>query len=236
MASLRSRPKHSDSGGNHGRAPAFIVGLLILALFIPASGWTATTYYNVPGANLQAVSDNIFGDNGQAALGPDGRAGEAVMSMTQDYKTTKKTVDGDCVVTVTAGSVVFTLTCDILLPKWTGYDNGTDKEKTEWNRFIAALTVHENGHCTRYLAHQAAIQAAAAALDGKSVTIEGPCPEGCPGIETVFGKAVAKKVDDLANANAAYSAEYTASDTEQQNYDTTTDHGATQGATLEPNP
>jgi predicted secreted Zn-dependent protease len=235
MALSRSQPRHRLRGIWHGSTPAIFVGLLVLLLAAAPTGHATTTTYDVAGANLKEVSDKIFGKNGQTALGPGGRAGEAQMGQTLGYTTTTEDVDGNCKVTIDAGSVTVALTCDILLPHWTNYANGTAAEKAEWDRFIAALTVHEEGHCTRFMAHQAALQAAAvAALEGKSFTIEGPCPADCN--DSVYVAAVQAQVDALLAANAAYTAANAAIDTEQDDYDTTTGHGSTQGADLDANP
>ncbi len=39
-----------------------------------------------------------------------------------------------------------TVALKITMPVWDGYSAATQAEKTEWDRFLAALELHEQGH------------------------------------------------------------------------------------------
>jgi len=214
-----------------GLRRACLSGLLALLFLLQPrfiQGQTSTQHYDVGGANLREVKDNIFGPNGS---GPNGRAGSASLSYTYNYQYNCVQEGDSCIVTITG--VTVNLACTILLPNWTGYNQASPEDQQEWDRFMEALTTHEQGHCDRYLtqANKDAVQAAAAAaLVGNSVTI--PCPNGCQPGDPAFGEALGTAVDNLLNSNQGFQDVFNGMEQEQDNYDNTTHHGETQGATL----
>jgi predicted secreted Zn-dependent protease len=90
-------------------------------------GDTEWTTKSVGGATLAAVA-------------------QAISQMDEAAKTewfpayTADTADGALI------NVAVTVRTKVTMPQWSGYDNATQAEKDEWDRFFIALRAHEQGH------------------------------------------------------------------------------------------
>jgi predicted secreted Zn-dependent protease len=214
----------------------FIWSLLTLLLVLTSPAALAqTTTYDVGGSDLGEVKDNIWGPNGSGPQDSEGdrHAGTASLNYDLGFDWTCQQEDEVCIITITPGTVNITLGCEILVPNWTGYEQASEENQQEWDRFRAALDTHEQGHCDRYLTPEnqtAAQNAAAAALDGQSVTV--PCPNGCDPTDPAFRQAVRDAVRDLLEANQGFQDVINGMEQAQEQYDNDTNHGETQGATL----
>lgn len=91
------------------------------------------------------------------------------------------------------------------LPDWDGKASATQNQRTEWDRFKAAITAHEDGHV---------------ATDVKSFA----------GAHT---KILAKKT--IAESNTAFDTIVTQAETDNATFDTNTDHGRNTGTKINPN-
>ena len=233
-------PRAKERKGGLSGLRLVLCAVLLLILLLPAQlllGQTTTTHYDVGGTTLREVKNNIWGPNGVGPQDPQGRrhAGSASLTTSYNYAYTCSSQHGQCVITITPGSVTTSLGCEILLPNWTGYSQATPAEKQEWDRFIAALTTHEQSHCDRYLTdanRQAFQNAVAAALGGQSIDINLPCPEDCSHPDSAFQEAVRSAVQNLLDNNQGVQNVLDQMEQVQQQYDTDTRHGETQGATL----
>jgi predicted secreted Zn-dependent protease len=71
---------------------------------------------------------------------------QAISQMDEAAKTewfpayTADTVDGNLT------NVHVTVRTKVTMPQWSAYDNATQAEKDEWDRFFVALRAHEQGH------------------------------------------------------------------------------------------
>lgn len=207
---------------------------LILLLPVDVVGYNDSTY-DVGGANLKEVKDNIFGASGLGPVDKEGkrRAGQAILDYFYNYFYSCQPAEEKCVVTI--DSVKTKLECTILLPKWTAYDQATQEAKNEWDRFIAALKKHEEGHCEKYLTDQNKqnVQTAATgALQGQQITINKPCPEDCNNPDSAFSEALETAVQNLLNNNQNFQNVFNGMEQVQDQYDTDTKHGETQNAVL----
>jgi predicted secreted Zn-dependent protease len=96
----------------------------------------------------------------------------------------------------------------MILPRWQPGSDVSADELATWNAYIRALSTHEQGH------YQISQQYAGAMLDGLNQL---PA-QACSDVKGAADKLLETKLTQL---NAA-----------QNNYDDTTNHGATQGAVL----
>jgi predicted secreted Zn-dependent protease len=110
--------------------------------------------------------------------------------------------DGRCVVT----EVVPSFEGEIRMPRWVPGERVGSEQRREWERYSAALKVHEEGHAE----NGQRLAAAIAQLSGMQVT--------CGAADA----AVKQRFDALLQQAQAADLEY----------DRRTNHGATQGATL----
>jgi RHS repeat-associated protein len=118
---------------------------------------------------------------------------------------------------------------EIDLPKWKRYDKATPDQKAEWDRFIKALETHEKGHLK-------VADETVAKIKAKS-EIEGKSEKEC--WDPKKDKEQRKKLIDEArkDRDSKYTEELERikkilADA-QTKYETETDHGTTQGATLD---
>jgi hypothetical protein len=98
-----------------------------------------------------------------------------------------------------------TVTQAVQLPEWDGKASATQNQRAEWDRFKAAITTHEAGHV---------------ATDVKAFA----------GAHT---RILAKRT--LAESNTEYDTIVTRADTDNETFDTNTDHGRNAGTTINPN-
>ncbi|OVE74793.1 hypothetical protein BVX97_06330 [bacterium E08(2017)] len=108
----------------------------------------------------------------------------------------------------------------ITIPKWTAYDKAKPAEKAEWDRFIAATKVHENGHYLQGKAFANKVAARWAKARGN-----GWAPKSARSKTLAKGALSAEFLRILDE-------EWLQLDTDGTAYDGTTNHGATQGARL----
>jgi hypothetical protein len=92
----------------------------------------------------------------------------------------------------------------IELPSWTDRSSGTPAQQKEWDRFMGALSAHEDGHVAKDVATW-----------------------------TGAHKKIAGKSEK--DGNDTFDAISAAADTANADYDTATQHGLTQGTTIDPN-
>ena len=205
---------------------ATILLLITMALITPLwAAVVATNTYDVTGNTLEEVWDSIEANSPN----PGGAAGYAKCELGAFRTDADPVIDriddpscpGGYRYTVsTTRTITWSISTTITLPKWTdGYSDGCDEVKAEWDRFLAALTTHEQGH------DQVSEKALTDAQP--STTIIGV------GSDRVEATAVANAQADL---EAKYAAEgqrlLDAINAANDQYDADTDHGATQGAVL----
>jgi len=88
----------------------------------------------VPGTTLKAVAETIS----QMA-----EAATTEWFPRYDYEATGEVVS----------SAAVAIEIRIKMPEWTGYSTATDAERIEWDRFLAALQRHEQGHVELVVEH-----------------------------------------------------------------------------------
>lgn len=96
----------------------------------------------------------------------------------------------------------------MILPEWSVGAKATASDQAAWNDYIHALSVHEQGH------YKLSRQYAQAMID----SLQHQPVQSCNNIKATTDALLASKMSQLKSA--------------QDNYDSLTDHGATQGATL----
>jgi len=144
-----------------------------------------------------------------------------------------------------------TCSVTIKLPKWTGRDNASAEDKAEWDRFIAALEEHERGHVLIYDKKWKEINDAIDAMEtagtnSTSISVS-LTPEEANLPEDKRKQLKEDKADEAFNIWFRQNVKDDDGNSllgeleqENQDYDdpnspsnpTGTDHGATQGATL----
>ncbi|MGP1347559.1 MAG: DUF922 domain-containing protein [Phycisphaerales bacterium] len=202
-------------------------------------GGVQTTTYPVNGTNLGEVSDAIFGDGGAGPM-IDGTRYAGSAQLSASFKTGPwQIVDGKICYSISEVS----WTTTILLPDWANQPEDLPADqKEEWDRFLGALTQHEQGHANINNQHMGAVRAQ---LVGAQVCIE--IPEGVDltdGLSDEERELIGDAVEASANQRFSDAINATNLDQDQTNYDdppgadnpTGTDHGRTQGATLNTNP
>lgn len=205
-----------------------LAGMVFLT-FLVTPLWAAvvaTNTYDVTGNTLEEVWDSIEANSPNPEHAPGYAKCELGAFRTDADPVVEITEDSDCpdghryTASITRTITSWSIKTTITLPKWTGYDSACDAEKAEWDRFLAALTAHEEGH------DKASEDALKNANPLTTITgVGSACDEAT---------AVANAQADLA---AKYAAEgqrvQAAIDAANTQYDTDTDHGATQGAVLD---
>ncbi len=126
-----------------------------------------------------------------------------------------------CRCTATPVGLGVDVAIDVDFPDWQDYASGNTCEKDHWDSFISNLKAHEEGHVERCKAIRGNIETA---LDTPSESGEAAaCQEACD--------SAVEKLD--AEMTRRFNTAMTAGNAEQESYDSTTRHGATQGATLD---
>lgn len=110
--------------------------------------------YDVAGNTLGEIIGNL----------PSGHIGTNACGLDFNYQKSTvvcKNPDGNFTgrTTVVPNSITWAPTNDITLPKASGYDSLSATAKREWDRFLAALTLHEQGHTDRTVTYAAALTA-----------------------------------------------------------------------------
>ena len=127
--------------------------------------------------------------------------GLATWKVSYNYRW-NRAVDGQC----TISSVTPSFEGEIRIPRWVPGEGVAAAQRREWERYFAALKVHEEGH----IANGRRLASALAQLSGLRVD--------CGAVDST----VRQRYDVLLQQSIAADAEY----------DKSTDHGTTQGAVL----
>ena len=156
-------------------------------------------YYDVVGNNAQVLRQQMN------AKGPldGGRRFDAHTDWYVKWNYRYRPTASGCEFT----SVEVSLTGTILLPRWVHTGNASGALVQKWDRYVAALRLHENGHYAHGVSAEKAIEAMAKSFRGS-----GDC------------RVMASEFNDQAHSIRA---RYNALDVA---YDRETDHGRTQGA------
>ena len=180
--------------------------------------------YDVAGNTLAEILGHL----------PDGEIGTNACGLTFKYKKTTevcKNPDGTYTghTTVTPNSIIWAPTNDITLPNASGYGKLSATAKAEWDRFIAALKVHEQGHTDRTVAYAAALNAGTDQDTANAViyAYHADATAATPEAARTAAEAAMEALTD-----AEYDVVFGHMNARQDAYDTETNHGATQGAVL----
>ena len=159
---------------------------------------SSTQTYAVVGANEREVSAALE----RAPLSPDGRRRVGYTQADVHWEFRYRESGGKCRVV----SVVVTLTSIVTLPEWQPPYGAPRALRNSWDRFLGALTKHEQGHTDIGYA---------AAQHIEDALWRAPTPKTCKGYDDALGK-IANKIFDQAEID-------------QKDYDARTDHGAADG-------
>ena len=199
-----------------------------------------TEPYTIEGDNLAQVSVDIFDRKGPLLNGKR-YAGAARLSFRFKYNYVFNPNKKTLTVKITDVTWLTTFT----LPEWSFPDNLSQNERNEWNRFLAALTVHEQGHKAIYEEFMPKVKMS---VVGQTVTLMNiaKLPELDENNEgkTEADKAILKQLDAAVEAKIKADNNYSDMNTKDDNYDKPmtndnpigTDHGKTQMATLNTTP
>ncbi|MDY6834813.1 MAG: DUF922 domain-containing protein [Chloroflexota bacterium] len=205
---------------------------LVLALVLPILVTASTTYlqpYHVPG-NTLAEAKAYMDQHGPTDKDGDHYPGmtyiDAVPNKHQGVPVVKPIQEPLYQATITI-TVTWSIAAQILLPTWDGYGQASDAAKAEWDRYVAALKDHEDGH----------VQVAEDTLANMS-----PPPQTtftATGTGTTPEDAIANAHANMVNVDQQIEQErqriLNKIDQASDQYDKGTDHGTTQGATLNTN-
>ncbi len=200
----------------------------------PGSGFdgAATSYYSVGGSTVEEASSDIFDPESGKGF-KDEKTGEIYaaqascdVNYTYNYEGNQYTKT----VLPTPGAEerevccydLWVSDCDapyeatVTMPRWGGCDPC-------WDKFLEGLTKHEQGHVDLCKAESEKLEDV---IKGATAS---ECADTCEAALTAATTALEKAVEELATANH--------SEFEQKNddYDSQTNHGETQGAVLDPN-
>ena len=182
-----------------------VLGLVVLLApgGIAASGPLTIQYYDVHGDTLQDAGQWM---NQHGPVGKDGRRFHGYTEWAVRWRYQLQPGRSAC----TVKSVETDLSVTMQLPQWHRPEGVSPTRAREWDRYMAALRAHEDGHADIGVAVADAIKRELPAMRSAS---------GCPDL--------AKKLDRTAMAIVD---EHKARELE---YDASTRHGATQGARLQ---
>lgn len=185
--------------------------------------------YDVNGETTREVRKDIFDD--KQGKGPkddkgEHRAGRTKVSYEIGFggPSDSTATDGKCSCTVTSKSVMERHTYEVILPKWTGYENASKDCKGKWDEFIKNLKKHEEKHVRIYdKGIKKALESAKKKWEGKSESKTAPtCKAACDAAFAALQASIQKD----------FETELGKTETEQEAYDTQTKHGETEGAVL----
>ena len=209
----------------------YVIVLAVFPLLWTAPTWAeivAYNYYHVSGDTLEEVWNDIQ-QNGPL-VGGEHRPGRADVVLNSSFVEGEPLIttveDKDCpedirFEVVVLRNITWRIETTITLPTWIGYGEACDEVKEEWDRFISALRGHEEGHDT--IAENALENA------NPLATISSDKKSDCDP-DTAVHKAW-DDADEKYDAECARLRGVVAQASDQ--HDTDTDHGATQGATLD---
>ncbi len=117
--------------------------LRVCVVFIASFASVITAFaYNISGTTLAALPSQ-FAYNPYAGLTTytlSCSRTRHIVSNGKDPSTCKYTSTG------TIENVVWSVTTSVSLPNWTNKSSATQNAQNEWDRFMVAASVHENGH------------------------------------------------------------------------------------------
>jgi predicted secreted Zn-dependent protease len=120
-----------------------VAAVALLALAAPVGAepklTEKTNFYDLTGTTVEAVRADV------RSKGPTGQGGRRFVGLTHTYVRYRFWYDGDeevCRVTRVLTEVDVTFT----MPRWVDRDRAPPELQAKWDRFIAALWVHERGH------------------------------------------------------------------------------------------
>ena len=161
------------------------------------------SYYEIRGKSEKALRDAI---DRQGPLDRDGEryGAETKWNVRWKYEYGESD-DGRC----RLDSLVTDVTVTTTLPKWVDRDTAARPLGERWDRYMAALILHESGHKKI---------GTGAALAIRERVRKVPAQASCPAVKTAVDAAANAILEEFRSREA--------------DYDRTTDHGATQGATF----
>lgn len=177
--------------------------LVLLASPGAAASEPEVTWYDVHGDTLREVGEWM---DRHGPAGADGRRFHGYTEWAVSWRYRYRPGRTGCAVS----ALETDLTVTIRLPRWHPGEDASPAAIREWERYSAALRAHEAGHADIGVSAAEAIRQALSTLSSAS---------GC--------EALAKELDDRGMAIIE---EHQARERE---YDTSTRHGATQGARLQ---
>ena len=201
------------------------MGILILSLTCCTSkmamGQSDQTY-PVDGSTLAAV----LSDMPQNGTGEAGQFKWTLSNVEYEYKISKivKVINPDKTCTYTATAIVdpkhpfsFKETHYTVLPHWVEENRACAKVRAEWDRFLAALTAHEQGHAkvlADFMSGEAvdiAGQINAATADGSGPDADAAAQAAYAALDKIVNPLISKAQNDLQK--------------NEDQYDTQTQHG-----------
>jgi predicted secreted Zn-dependent protease len=182
--------------------------------------------YNVSGTTLAAVNTDMANKSPYKPF----YAGTS-FSLSATVSTSKQVARPDCVcqstgekiyrVRIRIDSVTPKYTTVITTPNWTDKNSGSCKAQREWDRFVAAVNTHESGHVTLTKNFAPKIGDPLAGLEVTAYA----CTEA--DATTLANQRIQQEINNAGNSVT------TDLQKAQDDYDNTTNHGATQGAVLD---
>lgn len=117
---------------------------------------TTNSSYSVQGATAQEAWDNAKSIAITRTIGPRpytkgvGKIGQTVAQFnprpSYTFNPPTAIAGGSYKVEVSVNSLNLTLTKDVLMPKWEGYDTASQEEKNKWDAMYNKMRDHETGH------------------------------------------------------------------------------------------
>lgn len=182
--------------------------------------------YEVSGAKLKDLPGDFQGPPGDDGKPTAGSAQPAISNVTDIDGSVTAKQDRACprgvrYFAVSSATVAWSLSWTVTLPTWKEFDSASAAGKAEWERFLKAVRAHEEGHVA----------------DGSKAFADAK-PNGGPfeGKGDDCDPAVAVAKADAAALAKVYAEEKRladAVDAAGAAHDAETDHGASEGATLQ---
>lgn len=179
---------------------AFGAALLAVPVLADVQTRAQTEHYDIRGSSAADLRAEM---RARGPAGPDGRRFDGYTRWYVSWRYTFRSGGSQCAIDRTATEVRVTTT----LPRWTDEARADSALRGQWQRYLAALTQHEDGHAQNGLGAARDIDAAIARL---------PAEPTCDALG--------------ARANAAGQAILRQYNQRDLDYDRETGHGRSQGA------